>query len=197
MCRPMACRSPVTHWRWPTSSASGKEPNTVSLAAARNAGVIDDEDRAASPPKKRGMLASLFGFGKKQNEKPAAPVRETIAIASAPHAPPPITVATERIVPMPKGRPVAVAAVTPVPAPRPVALASLEPNVIANRGLWPLVETGPALRGPVEVASADPAVTGATSALAYAADRAPPARRANPMGTALAQKADRADSAQR
>ncbi|MGI8527828.1 MAG: DUF882 domain-containing protein [Pseudolabrys sp.] len=163
----------------------GGEPNSVSLAAARNSGVIGDEDRTASLPPKRSFLASLFG-ARGKTEAPNAPARDTIAVAeNTPPAAAPVKVATERIVPLPKGRPVAVAALTPTPAPRPVALASLGRSVIANRGLWPLVETGassPALPKPVEVASADPAMTGAVSALAYAANRAPAARQVSPMG---------------
>jgi uncharacterized protein YcbK (DUF882 family) len=149
----------------------GHAPNSVSLAAARNAGVIgDDEDRTASVPQKRGLLASLFGMREKTPEMSKPPLRETVAIASA-RVSPPITVALERIVPLPKGRPVAMAAVTPIPHARPQMVAALPSNPIEARGLWPL-----------EVASADPVVT---ASLAYAADVAPaPVRRAAPMGAA-------------
>jgi hypothetical protein len=145
----------------------GHAPNSVSLAAARNAGVIgDDEDRTASVP----QLASLFGMREKTPEASKPPLRETVAIASA-RVSPPIMVALERIVPLPKGRPVAMAAITPIPHARPQMVAALPSNPIEARGLWPL-----------EVASADPVVT---ASLAYAADAAPtPVRRAAPMGAA-------------
>jgi hypothetical protein len=149
----------------------GHAPNSVSLAAARNAGVIgDDEDRTASVPQKRGLLASLFGMRETTPEASKPPLRETVAVASA-RVSPPITVALERIVPLPKGRPVAMAAVTPIPHARPEMVAALPSNPIEARGLWPL-----------EVASADPVVT---ASLAYAADVAPaPVRHAAPMGAA-------------
>jgi uncharacterized protein YcbK (DUF882 family) len=162
----------------------GRSPNSVSLAAARDAGVID-EDRTASVPQKRGLLANLFGMGDKTDETPKAPARETVAVAAA-RVTAPIKIALEPIVPLPKGRPVAVAAVTPTPAPRPVAVAALEQNVIANRGLWPAAETGPVPQ-PFEVASADPTTTGSAPAtLTYASASTPaPVRRVSPMGVAL------------
>jgi uncharacterized protein YcbK (DUF882 family) len=152
---------------------SGHAPNSVSLAAARNAGVIgDDEERTASVPQKRGLLASLFAARDKKDEPPAKPpARETIAVVQRSIGPPaaaPIKVALERIVPLPKGRPVVVAAVTPTPTPRPQLIAR---NPVEERGLWPL-----------EVASADQV---ATASLAYAAGTAP-ARHTTPMGVAIA-----------
>ncbi|MBV8792353.1 MAG: DUF882 domain-containing protein [Pseudolabrys sp.] len=154
----------------------GNEPNDVSLAAARNAGIIGDEDRTASVPKKRSLFAALFG--KKEDPAKDEPaklaVRETVAVAKLPaHAPAPLPlqVATERIVPVPKGRPVVVASIAPMPTPHPRPAIATAQNPVEQRGLWPL-----------EVASADP---NAAAALAYAADKYPAARRASPMGATV------------
>ena len=173
----------------------GHAPSAVSLAAARNAGVIDEnEERAAAPPK-RSLLADLFGFGTNANEKsekPPAPSRAPVAVASLS---PPIKVVTEPIVPLPKGRPTVVAALTPIPPPRPVVATAALANVITARGYWPAaIEMGPALPPPVaankpsfELAAADPITTASTEpALSYAAEPGrPAANRASPMGVAL------------
>ncbi|MBV9556245.1 MAG: DUF882 domain-containing protein [Pseudolabrys sp.] len=188
----------------------GRAPNAVSLAAARSAGVISEEDEAtatAATPKKRSLFASLFGSKDKTEEpaeaapapkqvaaKPSKPaLRETIAVAQMPLEPPapaPVAVATQRIVPdqtvpMPKLRPaqaIQVAAATALPRPRPAAALAHSP--INQRGLWPL-----------EVASAD---ASPTAALAYAnADAATASNAAPksvPMGAATTGSAPANDT---
>ena len=138
----------------------GHSPSAQSLVAARNSGVIDEnEERAANAPQ-RGLLAGLFGF---KDETKIAPVA----------APPPVTMASLRppaqvapAVPMPKRRPareIAIATYVPTPAARPAL--------------------------PVEIASADPIMTASASqALAYAAEAPAPAvavAALKPMGVKL------------
>jgi len=159
----------------------GRAPNSVSLAAARNAGAIgDEEERTASVPDKRSLFARMFGPRDETDDpaaKPKKPVlRTSIAVAQIPVSAAPLAVTTERIVPVPKGRPVMVAAATPTPRSRPQMMAAANP--LTERGLWPL-----------EVASADP---GVTAALAYApaSDARVPVRQRAPMGNAAAAIAD-------
>jgi uncharacterized protein YcbK (DUF882 family) len=82
-------------------------PSGMSLAAARNAGAIgDDEERVASAakPKKGNVLAKLFGFSTDEDEdedsKPA-PESRVAAVAAKP--------AAEAKIPLPQARPAAIA----------------------------------------------------------------------------------------
>jgi uncharacterized protein YcbK (DUF882 family) len=166
---------------------SGHAPSNVSLAAARNASVIDDSDietaSMASPTKKPAraaptLLASAFGFkpgmGEPEATKPEttkAAVRAEPIVTASLSMPAPVA-AHRADVPMPKMRPVAVAMLapmltpmsTPKPSPRPaaaapVAVASLAANVFDARGMWPATED----------AAADPRTSTRTGpVLAYA-----------------------------
>lgn len=141
----------------------GRAPSSVSLAAARDAGMIGEGDEQvadqASGKPQRNLIADLLNFG--GADKPAKPVAAPVAVASAA----PVKITTVAIIPMPKHRPsrqIEMAAYVPTPKSRPAR--------------------------PVEIASADPIVTATTGqALAYAAEPAQPAAvRAKPMGMALA-----------
>jgi len=189
----------------------GGAPNSVSLQAARSAGVItasqeqDADSIAAGAKPKRNLFASLFGFGKQKDaeetadEEAAAPApkraRPATVVASLA---PPKRVATENIVPLPSARPniapVAVAAAQPQPAEQVFTTAAASGNVFDSRGYWPAsADSGPAQprakSAPFDVASADMTATGTTAAepLAYAAAAAEPApaARPRPMGKAM------------
>jgi len=149
----------------------GNAPSSVSLAAARDAGMIGAREEQLAEgtdrPQQRSQLAN-FIFGSRaemanQALPPPAPVRTPIVAAGLST---PIQIATTPIVPLPKGRPA-------------VAVASLAPMHM------PIPTPRPAL--PVEIASADPFVTAsAGQALAYAAESpVAPAARAKPMGARL------------
>ena len=84
----------------------GNHPSSVSLAAARNAGVVTAQNESSTP---FNPLAKLFGFGKPQEPE----VQTTAAIAPAPK-------------PVPAAKPVAVAKVQPKAA-APVKLAAALP----------------------------------------------------------------------
>jgi uncharacterized protein YcbK (DUF882 family) len=176
----------------------GGMPSGMSLEAAREHGAINADAEAAAAKPKRSIFARLFGRGKDKdtdevNEDSApketrAPVK--VASVTAPKAKP---VSVEHIVPLPTARPhsVAVASATP-PAPKQTFVtASLGSNVFDNRGYWrgpaqpaanlPAVVTGE----PYKTASAEPAATTGSTALAYATEAEPPSARihARPMGS--------------
>jgi uncharacterized protein YcbK (DUF882 family) len=190
----------------------GNTPNSVSLEAARTAGVITAEQEAqattvaAGNKPTRNLFASLFGFGKKDTEEAADD--EATATASAKRsrartvvasAAPPKPVATERIVPLPAVRPqmpVAVASAAPQQAVFQTASAAIN-STFDDRGIWqaPVGQQQPAKSAtPFEVASAEPATTGTTRPLAYAAADSEPAPmpRARPMGRNIPQIAKEA-----
>jgi len=144
----------------------GNAPSSVSLASARNAGVIGAPEEqlaaAADRPQQRSPLADLL-FGspvEKTNQALPLPAQARTPIVTASLSAP-IQVPTTVIVPLPKGRPV-VAVVTPTHMPLPTPRPAL----------------------PVELASADPVITAsAGQALGYAAESpVDPAARAKPMG---------------
>lgn len=189
----------------------GRAPSTVSLAAARNAGAIGDDDvvtvasasGTAKParPSAPTLLASFFGFkpGTGESETPKSNAadkttdpaqRITTASLAAP-------VPVERIVPMPKTRPdatmtlasLAPAAVLPAPAYAAIPVPQSRPDATAPvataaRNLFE--ERG--LWAPIEQTTADRAndaltTAGTRLALAYAQPvTPPPERRAAPMG---------------
>jgi uncharacterized protein YcbK (DUF882 family) len=178
----------------------GNEPNAVSLAAARNAGIVTASADGTKP--KRNFLASLFG-GKLESEsdelsdaqsQPAAKrARPAVALASMMPAAASKKVAVERVAPLPTARPVALAQATPS-----IAVASVDTT--DNRSVWnskvesselePLTEAAPVdTQPPFTVASNDPTITASTSALAYATETPlpKPAARAKPMGAAMAR----------
>jgi uncharacterized protein YcbK (DUF882 family) len=195
----------------------GNAPNSVSLAAARDAGVIsgDQEQRAElaqasaqDEPKKRGLFARLFGGRTDEDElseQPAprqtrAPARAPVQVASVANAanvatiatvtlPKPIPVATKRIVPLPAARPTTVImAAAKRKTAEPIVTASVSARMVESRNIWGDVIKTPA---PFEVASADPA-TGGADAMAYAAESQPApaqATRARPMGERVPQLA--------
>ncbi len=178
----------------------GNAPNSVSLAAARGAGVISDtqeqqaelaQANAQEEPRKRSLFARLFGGRKDEDElseQPAprqardparAPARTPVQVASVALAKP-VPVATKRIVPLPAARPTTVImAAAKRKAAEPIVTASVSARMVESRNIWGDVIKTPA---PFEVASAEPATTGA-DAMAYAAESQPAqAVRARPMG---------------
>ena len=182
----------------------GNAPSSVSLAAARDKGVITDGDERAAKQPTRSLFAGLFGGGKDADEQadaePAsapAPKRGRMPVAVASLTPPaPKPVAVARIVPLPHARPAQVAAPVqvasampmalpkPKPATAPTVVASAVGNMFDKRGYWQgAVESAdlPPLRaGMYDVASIE---TTGSAALAYAATSEPaPAARARPMG---------------
>ena len=107
-------------------------PSGMSLAAARNAGAIGDEERVASSarPKKGNILAKLFGFSTDDEEDedstPAAPATRVAAVATKP--------AAEPRVPLPQARPAAIeTARAPKPAGFALASATSTPFPLPSR----------------------------------------------------------------
>ena len=183
----------------------GNAPNSVSLEAARGAGVISDEQEqraelaqadAQEEPRKRSLFARLFGGRKDEDElseQPAprqarAPARAPVQVASVALAKP-VPVATKRIVPLPAARPTTVImAAAKRKTAEPIVTASVSARMVESRNIWGDVIKTPA---PFEVASAEPATAGA-DAMAYAAEsQAAPAQvsRARPMGERVPQLA--------
>jgi uncharacterized protein YcbK (DUF882 family) len=189
----------------------GNAPNSVSLAAARDAGVISGSQEqqaeqqaelaqasAQEAPRKRSFFARLFGRGKDEDElseQPAprqaraaarAPARAPVQVASL-AVPKPVAVATKRIVPLPAARPTTmIMAAAKRKTAEPIVTASVSARMVESRNIWGDVIKTPA---PFEVASAEPATTGA-DAMAYAAESQPAqATRARPMGERVPQLA--------
>ena len=185
----------------------GNAPNSVSLDAAREAGVITpaqeqhaeliQADAQERPQQKRTLLARLFGIGKDEDEvsEEAAP-RQSRAPMQVASVSPPKPVITKRIVPLPAARAAAtiLAAIkrtTPQPmvtasaTSTPMVTASAATRMIESRNIWGDVIKTPA---PVEVAAAEPVPA---DAMAYAAEQepAPAATRVRPMGERVPQLA--------
>jgi len=193
-------------------------PSGVSLAAARDAGVITTASLETAQQPRRGLLEGLFGGNSSADEADdapaaAAPVRprapvvasvtppKPIAVAMAAPAPvaAPKPVAVETIVPMPSARPkvpvVAVAVAAAMPKPRPAApavvTASLPANLFQSRGYWQGAVNAGVLHGTAEQPFQVASADPSTPiALGYAADSEParPAR-AKPMGASVPQLA--------
>ncbi len=153
----------------------GAAPSEKSLEAAREAGVItaSDEQYAMEVPKRRSLLARLFGSGKDSDEigKPAPKRARTILASLNPVRQ---AVAAERNVPLPAARPVPAAA----------APTQEETFVTASLGSnWHgKVEKGADMRAPVDIAAAAPTV------LAFAEETPmpiPAPARVRPMGSNL------------
>jgi uncharacterized protein YcbK (DUF882 family) len=137
----------------------GRAPSALSLATARNTGVIADTDdqvakRAATAPNRTVV----------SNAAPFAPSRAPQPTVIASLAPPE-KITTIAAVPMPRRRPATNIMVAALELPTPKARPRL----------------------PLEIASADPIVTAsAAHALAYAAERAtPPILSTDPMGSKI------------
>ena len=178
----------------------GNEPNAVSLAAARDAGIVTASADGGKP--KRNFLASLFGakpateadeLNDEEQQPKAKRARPAVALASLT---PPVAakkVSTERVVPLPAARPVALAQATPAIVVAAAALAdnrSVWNSKIESSELEPLTDAAPVdAQPPFAVASADPTITASAGALAYAAETPlpKPAVRAKPMGAAMTQ----------
>ena len=175
--------------------ARGKEPSGVSLAAARDAGVVTaSAERSAKP--KRGLLASLFraNLDESDDDEQATPkpVAKPVAVASLSAASKPKPVAVQSIVPMPAQR----------PKPVTLAMAVTGANTIDNRSPWqaaieasalpPLtVAASPASKPPFAPAEADPEATGTagTQAFAFAGEAASPRpAQARPMGERVSER---------
>ena len=139
----------------------GHAPSAVSLATARNAGVIGDTEeqvaeRVASVPKRTVTAAAPVREEKSSVPLPTVGPKPVVVASLAP----PEKITTIAIVPTPKRRPatqIALAAFVPTPKTRPVA--------------------------PVEIASVDAILTAsAVQAMAYAAEpTAPPPLLTEPM----------------
>ncbi len=178
----------------------GNAPNSVSLEAARDAGVISEaqeqqaelaQSDAQEEPRKRSFFARLFGGGKDEDELSEQPAprqaRAPVQVASL-ALPKPVPVATKRIVPLPAARPSAVILAAKSKTAEPVVTASLPSKTIESRNIWGDVIKTPA---PLEVASAEPVTAGA-DAMAYAAESRPApaeATRVRPMGERVPQLA--------
>jgi uncharacterized protein YcbK (DUF882 family) len=187
----------------------GNAPNPNSLEAARSAGVISEAQEQQAmlvaqnegpqdEPRKRGLLARLFGIGRDEDEvsEQAAP-RQSRAPVEVASVVPPKPVATNRIVPLPAARPATVimAAMTrktpeTKPAEPTMTTASVATRMIDSRNIWGDVIKVPA---PLEVASAEPVPAGA-DAMAYApeAQAQPAPTRVRPMGERVPQIAHEA-----
>ncbi|MFN3657500.1 MAG: DUF882 domain-containing protein, partial [Pseudolabrys sp.] len=190
--------------------ARGSEPSSVSLAAARDAGI----DTAAAGKPQKSLFARIFGGGAKDREEAAdeettaaLPKRSRAATQVASLAAPK-PVATTPIVPLPSARPKGLAVAAAAPKDKPddrivtAALAArsdlkTDPKTPAfdARGVWvsPIEQSElPAAQdaSPFKVAAAEPAADEAAP-LAYAAADGvpPPAARARPMGKAMPQVA--------
>ncbi len=182
----------------------GGSVSALSLASARDAGMIDESGVAAGETKPpRSLLADLFGFGKSRDES------ETAAQASAP-PPAPVRARVAAAHPAPAAD-TGAKLVQTVPIPRsrkpPIALAAAEStsqtggsqaanrNVVAPRGAWPAPQLA-AVFPPSSLpdGAREPQTTAGLGmmALAYAA----PAHQSqassvnpSPMGRALPQMA--------
>ena len=185
----------------------GNAPNSVSLEAARGAGVINDEQEqraelaqadAQEEPRKRSLFARLFGGHKDEDELSEQPAprqaRAPVQVANVANVanvalPKPVPVATKRIVPLPAARPTTVImAAAKRKTAEPIVTASVSARMVESRNIWGDVIKTPA---PFEVASAEPATAGA-DAMAYAAEsQSAPAQaaRARPMGERVPQLA--------
>jgi uncharacterized protein YcbK (DUF882 family) len=173
----------------------GNAPNSVSLEAARDAGVISEgqvqqaelvqAEAREEKPRKRSFLARLFGPRKDEDEvsEQAAPrqSRAPVAVASVAPAKP---VATRRIVPLPAARPASVIlAAVAHQAPEPtMTTASLSTRVTETRNIWGDVIKVPAS----DDGAAGEQAAAATNMMSYAAETqaqpsAAPAR-VPPMG---------------
>jgi hypothetical protein len=143
----------------------GSSPSSISLAAASNAG-IDTESAANATPRKRSLLAAIFGSAADDAEEAKPPATPApVRVAAAPAAP-------ALPVPLPKmrpaGAPVVVAVALPparmVPdSPKQIALAaspSPTPSDIINaRGYWIGVPDMGRLAATATRQKADPATT--------------------------------------
>jgi len=175
----------------------GNAPNSVSLAAAREAGAISEAQEQQAElaqanaqeeePRKRGFFARLFGRGQDEDEVSEQPAprqaRAPVQLASVSPAKP---VATRRIVPLPMARPAEVILAAKRKEAEPVATASAASRMIESRNIWGDVIRTPA---PLEVASAEAAPA---DAMAYAPEQqaAPePVTHARPMGERVPQLA--------
>jgi uncharacterized protein YcbK (DUF882 family) len=166
----------------------GNAPNSVSLEAARGAGVISDAQEqqaelaqadAQERPQKRSFFARLFGAPKDEDQLSEEPApRQARAPMRLASVSPPKPVATRRIVPLPTARPnTVIMAAAKRKAAEPMVTASVPSRAIESRNIWgDVIKT--AL--PLEVASAEPAPA---DAMAYAAEsEQAPVARARPMG---------------
>ena len=162
----------------------GGSPSQVSLAAARDAG-IDTEVTGTATPKRRNLLAAIFGPNEEDEAELPTSVSAPVRVAAAAPAFP------AGRVPLPKTRPAAAPIVVAMalPEPRPaeatpntaavagperppsttVASVSPTPNeIIRSRGYWVgLPSMNPAASATVSVASAganagNPEITGST-----------------------------------
>jgi uncharacterized protein YcbK (DUF882 family) len=172
--------------------ARGSEPSNLSLAAARDAGIVTASAERTATQQKPSLLARIFGNTPAEDEPDEAPApkraRGTLALASLSVRSKPVAV--ERVVPLPAARPkpIAVAANTPQPGVNSIATG----NMFDNRGIWvSAIESGEL---PPPAASADPVTTASTgqftgpAALAYAPEAPlPRPARARPMGKSIPQ----------
>ena len=174
----------------------GAVPSETSLAAARAAGVITASQVQVAEreqPRRRDLLARIFGGGKEQDEpsEQIAAKRQSkpVALASLSTTK---TISPQRSVPLPTARPGSVTVASIVPRPRPEILkstaAEVASNDAANSDYW---------LSPVAMGAALPASmqTGGIGsyALAYAEPERPLAMRTRPMGSRLPRMPAEAD----
>jgi uncharacterized protein YcbK (DUF882 family) len=135
----------------------GSVPSALSLASARDAGLIDEsgEEHAASAARHR-QLATAIMAAKPDSKVPAA-APAPVVVASLTPAP----VTTVVIVPTPKRRPatqIALASLVPTPKARPalpIEVAAVDPVVTASAGQMLAYAAEPALTRPARPKSMD------------------------------------------
>jgi len=144
----------------------GKTPNAISLAQARDAGLITEqqelvaEQKSAQP--KQTLLAAIFGSGNDEDEDkaeaqappPARPAPAPVSLA------PPRRVASNDHVPLPQARPQSFALAS-AGLPKPVVVASAAPEPVDVESIKPKPAPAPAVTAaakekPIVVASATP-----------------------------------------
>jgi len=188
----------------------GAVPSEKSLATARAAGVISAgqvQVAEREQPRRRGLLARIFGRGQQQHEpsEQVAAKRGGAAMALASLSPAK-TALIQRVVPLPAARPESITVASIMPRPRPEILKSTATEVAsndfasANYWLSPVaIESAlPApivAAAPVATAAPAPMPAGGTGSytLAYAEPETPLAMRTRPMGSRLPRMPAEAD----
>jgi len=142
----------------------GKTPNAISLAQAREAGAITDQQELVAEQQvmqpKKNLLAALFGFGGNKDADKAeaqAPTEASSAPSSTPVKPaPPIRVARNIPVPLPHARPKTFAVASAEP--KPIVVASADPGAVAVVAPEETRPTEPATTATATVGRAETAV---------------------------------------
>lgn len=139
----------------------GKSPNAVSLAQARESGVITDQQELVAEQQvmqpRKNLLAALFGFGgnndadkaeaQATSESPPTPSSTPVKLA------PPIRVVRNDPVPLPHARPKTFTVASAEP--KPIVVASAVPGPIAVQPADPTPDPASAATAEPDVATAD------------------------------------------